>query len=118
MFAWLRKRRRRRELSPLITLLPGALTKSYGSAEFYTPAQVRREGERLKLNSMLIPFALSAYCKPDESFVSDAERRAHRIELVELFELPRNDFTIEDVRRTRARSNRTPTKWWHNDWSI
>jgi hypothetical protein len=118
MFAWFRKSRRRRKLAPVVKILPWALTKAYGSADFYSPPQVRRAFEKLKLDAELFQYSIWAYCNPEDVAsdleVTEAERIAHRAELVELFELP-SDFNVEDVRRLKIRSNWTPMEWWHSD---
>jgi hypothetical protein len=121
MLAWLHRSRRKRQLSPVITMMPWVLTKSYGSGSTYSVGQIMRAAEKLKLRPKLLPFSLAAYCQPSELTIANCFSKADisrlRSELIDLFELSYVNFNVEDVRRLRIRPQWHSAEWWHSDWS-
>jgi hypothetical protein len=105
-----------------VKTLPWILEKSFGSTDHYSLAQVRRELKDEKIHPHLIPYAFAAYCiasdAKSELHISDEGVAALRGELIDLFGIPNEDFTVEDLRRMRIRENWTPGHWWHSDWTL
>jgi hypothetical protein len=121
MLSWLRRRRRRRILRPVVQTLPWALAKAYGAADYYSPKQIQRILEKSNLDS-LRDYALSAYCRatdiPVEFNLSENNRLAYRAELAELFDISPMDFVVENIRRLKTRPSWNPTEWWHSDATL
>jgi hypothetical protein len=114
MLAWLKRWRQRRRLSPVVSVLPWALTKSYGAASTFTPGQITRACEKRKIKLMLVPYALAAYCKADDltstGKMSSIEIAKLRAELVATFDLSYSNFNVEDIRRLRIRETWNPMR--------
>jgi hypothetical protein len=119
MLAWLKRWRQRRKLSPVVSILPWALTKSYGAGNTYTPGQITRACEKRKIEPMLVPYALAAYCNADDltstKKMTAAEIEKLRAELVTTFDLSYSNFNVEDIRRLKIRETWNPMRGGEDD---
>ena len=109
MLARIQRVLKRRKLRPVVSVLPWALTRSYGASDEYSFGQISRASEKLKLKPGLLPYALAAYCQPQELIawrkMSEADIAHHRDELYQLFYLTKESFNVEDIRRMRIRQS-------------
>ena len=116
MLRLLRRYLRRRRLGPVVGTLPGLLNKSFGPGETYTPAQVRRCLERMRLGGEARAFAFAACCTEVDYLAelrgkTPADYARMRAELAALFDIWPAEFTCEHLRRLRhlpASSRWTP----------
>lgn len=111
MLAWLKQRRRRKLLSPVVVELPRLLAHQFAGKDYYTAAQVRRALEVLKIapEAQLTPYAYALACAPAEFMqvlpnLAPVRRREMRIELAELFDINGADLAMHQLRRARLRT--------------
>lgn len=64
MLGWIRRRRQRRRLAPVVSGVPRALQSAFGPSPTYTAAQVESVASRLKLDESQRRAALAACCSP------------------------------------------------------
>ena len=102
----------RRRLGPVVAVLPFALSRSFGNAEFYTLPQAQKTIAALKIKPALLAYAHVVALETDDAVRANPtlnrERCAQlRREIAEAFHLPDEDFTSKDLRRFLRDRRRT-----------
>jgi len=119
MFGAIRRMLRRRQLRPVLAVVPWELQKLFGATRHYTYGQVRRCHEKLKLKPELLTFAAAVYCK-EEEFIRSAGGLAAEIyrelrsELCQLFNLDPRDLNAEGVRKVGMKPRWNPSPFEHS----
>ena len=110
MINLLRRYVARRQLRPVVSVLPRALAKAFGPSDAYTFPQAKRVISALHLNARVEPYAFASACTFKELQKSNLPMSADnyhglRIELAELFDLRGADFTIKHLLVTHYSSH-------------
>jgi hypothetical protein len=105
MLRFLKRYFQRRRLRPIVSALPRRLAKSFGAGDYCTSGQARRAISDLHLDKSLEPHAYAAACTFSEIerggiAISADDYQRLRAKLMELFDIPRPNFTIADLLST------------------
>src|SRR5215813_6468678 len=105
MIASLRRYFRRRQLRPVVSLLPAQVVKSFAPKDHCTFGQAKRVIADLHLPQSVQPYAYVVVCNQSELekflHLSADDYERLRAELADLFNLSSPDFKIKDLLKMR-----------------
>jgi hypothetical protein len=112
MFTRLRSVWTRRQLRPVVGLLPHVLKSRYGGSDFYTAGQVRRAILAMKLRGEVVPYAFAVGCARDDYYeapeVGTKSYVALRAEIAKLFGIDQANFTTKTLRASQLAGAQYP----------
>jgi hypothetical protein len=105
----------RRKLKTVVNVMPIALQRMFGAKDEYSFGQVTRVLEKINAHKGTAPYAVAAFCAPEEFMRlehSKVSRDQLRAELASLFHLSGPDFRVSEL---RARLRETGADVGYND---
>ncbi len=103
MLQYIRSFAKRRAIRSYARRLPRVLAKNYGFSKTYTPQQVRKTVERLKLNAKHSDYAVAMFSDRDDfnhyqrETGTDYKYDSMRVEVADWYFAGDVDFTVSDI---------------------